>query len=109
MSSRNDHIAIWPTSASRWRLGWMATRLSVVVPGSEGTDSPDGGSWIRHDWHRPEKRVANRPITGFMLHVVSRSEAPTTWRRLDRSTSYISLTTPPPLLFPTPHPPTPSP
>src|SRR5260370_36873586 len=84
MSSGKDRTAIWATSASRRRLGWMGARPSVVVPGSEGTDSPDGGSWIRHDWHRPEKRVADRPITGVMRHVVSRSEAPTTLRQLER-------------------------
>ncbi len=77
----------------------MATRLSVVVPGSERADSPRDGSWISHDWHRPKKRPASRSITGFMLHVVSRSGAPTTWRRLERSSWYIWLATAAAVIF----------
>ncbi len=77
----------------------MATRLSVVVPGSEGADYPHDGSWISHVWHRPAKRLANRPITGFMLHVVSRLGAPTTWRRLERSSWYIWLATAAAVIF----------
>src|SRR5260370_16878652 len=108
MSSRDDHIAIWPTPASKWRLGWMATRLSVVVPGSEGADYPHDGSWISHVWHRPAKHLANRLITGFMLHVVSRSGAPTTWRRLERSGWSIWVATPPAVIFTIPQPPPPA-
>jgi len=77
----------------------MATSLSVVVLGSEGPDFPPVRSGIGHERLRPQKRLANRPIARFMLHLVSRSVAPTTWLRLDRASWFIWLATAAAVIF----------